>query len=328
MSTSLGTFSSLVATNSYISSLFVDSLTVGFSTGYIYMPDLVTASLSSLQINTGFIYAQYGQISTVSASAVYGKFYGDGSALTGISGGGGSFSIPVFVSTNTLSTNLLTASNISTNAISTNQAFIALLSSPAIYGTFYGDGTGLTGISGGGGGSFSIPVFVSTNTLSTNLLTASNISTNAISTNQAFIALLSSPAIYGTFYGDGTGLTGISGGGGGMSALPPVLSTTLLSTGLLTANNISSTQASISSLTVNSLQIGDTTGYITMGDLLTNSISTNNAYISSIKDAGYPINLVGYGGIRITDTATGGTGILSVDAGGALKWNGSNVTLT
>ena len=113
-----------------------------------------------------------------------------------------------------------------------------------------------------------------------------------------------------------------------MSALPPVLSTTLLSTGLLTANNISSTQASISSLTVNSLQIGDTTGYITMGDLLTNSISTNNAYISSIKDAGYPINLVGYGGIRITDTATGGTGILSVDAGGALKWNGSNVTLT
>jgi hypothetical protein len=275
MSTSQGTFSSIVATNGYISSLFVDSLTVGFSTGYIYMPDIVTASLSSLQINTGNIYAQYGQISTVSASAVYGKFYGDGSALTGISGGGGggSFSIPVLVSTNTLSTNLLTASNISTNMISTNQAFIALLSSPAIYGTFYGDGSALTGIIGGGGG------------------------------------------------------------GGGMSALPPVLSTTWLSTGLLTASNISATtistsQAYISSLTVNTLQIGETTGYITMGDLLTNSISTNKAYISSINDAGYPINLIGYGGVKIIDTQSGYSGILSIGAGGALKWNGSNVTLT
>jgi hypothetical protein len=65
-----------------------------------------------------------------------------------------------------------------------------------------------------------------------------------------------------------------------------------------------------------------------MGDVLTNSVSTNRAYISTIGDSGYPINLVGYGGIRITDTATGGTGILSVDPGGALKWNNSNVTLT
>ena len=65
-----------------------------------------------------------------------------------------------------------------------------------------------------------------------------------------------------------------------------------------------------------------------MGDVLTNSVSTNHAYISTIADTGYPINLVGYGGIRITDTQTGGTGVLSVDSGGALKWNGSNVYLT
>jgi hypothetical protein len=81
-------------------------------------------------------------------------------------------------------------------------------------------------------------------------------------------------------------------------------------------------------LTVNTLQIGETTGYITMGDLLTNSISTNKAYISSINDAGYPINLIGYGGVKITDTQSGYSGILSIGAGGALKWNGSNVTLT
>jgi hypothetical protein len=154
-----------------------------------------------------------------------------------------------------------------------------------------------------------------------------------ISTNNAFITLLSSPAIYGKFYGDGSALTGVSGGGGGISYIPAILSTTWLSTGLLTASNISANtistaQAFISSLTVDALQIGETTGYITMGDLLTNSISTNNAYISSIKDGGFPINLVGYGGVRITDTQSGYSGVLSIGAGGALKWNGSNVTLT
>jgi hypothetical protein len=266
MSTSLGTFSSINATYGYISSLVVDSFTIGFSTGYISMTDVVATSLSSMLINTGNLRA-----TTISSAGIYGKFYGDGSALTGVSGGGGAFSIPIFVSTNTLSTNLITASNISTNAISTNQAFITLLSSPAIYGTFYGDGTNLTGVSGGGGG--------------------------------------------------------------GMASLPPILSTTLLSTGLLTACNISSatistTQAFISSLTVNTLQIGETTGFITMGDLLTNSISTNNAYISSIKDTGYPINLVGYGGVRITDTQSGYSGILSVNTSGQLLWNGSNVNLS
>ena len=155
-----------------------------------------------------------------------------------------------------------------------------------------------------------------------------------ISTNNAFITLLSSPAIYGKFYGDGSAITGISGGGsGGIASLPPILSTTLLSTGLLTARNISTTtisttQGFISSLTVNTLQIGETTGFITMGDLLTNSISTNRAYISSINDTGYPINLIGYGGVKIIDTQTGYSGILSVNSIGELLWNGSNVNLT
>ena len=155
-----------------------------------------------------------------------------------------------------------------------------------------------------------------------------------ISTNNAFITLLSSPAIYGKFYGDGSAITGISGGGsGGIASLPPILSTTLLSTGLLTARNISTTtisttQGFISSLTVNTLQIGETTGFITMGDLLTNSISTNRAYISSINDTGYPINLIGYGGVKIIDTQTGYSGILSVNSSGELLWNGSNVNLT
>ena len=65
-----------------------------------------------------------------------------------------------------------------------------------------------------------------------------------------------------------------------------------------------------------------------MGDLLTNSISTNRAYISSINDTGYPINLIGYGGVKIIDTQTGYSGILSVNSSGELLWNGSNVNLS
>ena len=65
-----------------------------------------------------------------------------------------------------------------------------------------------------------------------------------------------------------------------------------------------------------------------MGDILTNSISTSRAYISTIGDAGYPINLVGYGGVKITDTQSGYSGILSVNSSGELLWNGSNVSVT
>jgi hypothetical protein len=64
-----------------------------------------------------------------------------------------------------------------------------------------------------------------------------------------------------------------------------------------------------------------------MGDVLANSVSTNHAYISTIGDAGYPINLVGYGGVKITDTQSGFSGILSVNSSGELCWNGNVVTV-
>jgi hypothetical protein len=65
-----------------------------------------------------------------------------------------------------------------------------------------------------------------------------------------------------------------------------------------------------------------------MGDVLANSVSTNQAYISTIRDAGFPINLVGYGGIRIRDTQSGQSGVLSVNSSGELCWNGGVVTVT
>jgi hypothetical protein len=117
---SQGNFSSIISPQAYISSLIVDQFTIGFSTGYILMPDIVATTVSSGIINTGLLNA-----AIISSSAVYGKFYGDGSALTGITSGGGGMSVvPPFLSTTTLSTNLLTASNVSTNGISTNNLYV------------------------------------------------------------------------------------------------------------------------------------------------------------------------------------------------------------
>jgi hypothetical protein len=86
---------------------------------------------------------------------------------------------------------------------------------------------------------FSIPPVLSTNFLSTGFLSASNVSAITMSTNYGFFSTISAGTIFAKFVGDGSGLTGIPSGG--ISIVPPVLSTTLLSTGILTASNISTT---------------------------------------------------------------------------------------
>jgi hypothetical protein len=152
---SLGIFSSISATTYYISSLTVDSLFIGSNTGYINMGDVIATSLSTSILNVGYIGAQtistivlsttLGIFSTISSGTIYGKFIGDGSQLTGISGTG-SYSVPPILSTNLLSTGLLTASNISAISLSTNYGFFSTLSSGQISGKFIGDGSGLLNV--------------------------------------------------------------------------------------------------------------------------------------------------------------------------------------
>jgi hypothetical protein len=178
-----GTFSSIISPQAYISSLVVDQFTIGFSTGYISMPDLLVNTISSQLINVGILNAL-----TISTNFIYGQFIGDGSQLTGISGGGGSSAVPPFLSTNTLSTNTLTASNISTNSISTNYGFFSTISAGTITAKFVGDGSGLTGISGTV--TTALPPILSTTLLSTNLLTAANVSTNSLSEKSIRFKLL------------------------------------------------------------------------------------------------------------------------------------------
>ena len=54
---SQGTFSSIISPQANISSLIVDQFTIGFSTGYILMPDIVATTVSSGIINTGLLNA-------------------------------------------------------------------------------------------------------------------------------------------------------------------------------------------------------------------------------------------------------------------------------
>jgi hypothetical protein len=136
-----------VAKNSYISSLIVDSLTLGIYNGYISMTDVLTSTLSSVIINTGSL-----NVMNISTTNVYASYlYGDGSGLTNVGGGGGGGGIsivPPELSTTFLSTGLLTACNISTYSISTTHGFFSSISANTVYAKFIGDGSDITNVGG------------------------------------------------------------------------------------------------------------------------------------------------------------------------------------
>ena len=127
-----------------------------------------------------------------------------------------------------------------------------------------------------------------------NTVISSNISTSSLSTNYGFFSTISSGNIYGKHYGDGSALTGIATG---MSALPPTLSTALMSSGIITGNlistlNISTTFGYISSLTVDSLSFGIANGFINMGDVITTSMSSIQTFTSSLLTTNLQVGIV------------------------------------
>ena len=275
---------------------------------------IVPPVLSTTFLSTGFLSASnisaitmstnYGFFSTISAGTIYGRFVGDGSGLIGVSG---LSIIPPVLSTTFLSTGFLSASNVSAITMSTNYGFFSTISAGTIYGRFAGDASLLTAIPNTGA-VLTVSNNVTTVSNSVNyLLTVSNTSAITTSTGYGFFSTISAGTIYGRFVGDGSGLTGITSGG--VSIIPPVLSTTLLSTGILTARSISTLvistnagfassfyinslttstasallgsfssisagRAYISSLTVDSLFIGNDIGFTNMGDIIATSLST------------------------------------------------------
>jgi len=123
---------------------------------------------------------------------------------------------------------------------------------------------------------------------------SSNVSAAVVSTNYGFFSTISTGSVYGKHFGDGSALTGIASG---MSALPPILSTTVMSSGILTGNlistlNLSTTFGYISSLTVDSLSFGVANGYINMGDVITTSISSIQTFTSSLLTTNLQVGIV------------------------------------
>jgi hypothetical protein len=116
-----------------------------------------------------------------------------------------------------------------------------------------------------------------------------------MSTSFGFFSTISTGSIYGRHIGDGSLLTGLPAGG--LTALPPILSTTIMSSGIITGNlvstlNISSALGYISSLTVDSLSFGIANGFINMGDVITTSISSIQTFTSSLLTTNLQVGIV------------------------------------
>ena len=129
---------------------------------------------------------------SVSAPAVRGKHYGDGSSLTGIIAAGG-------IATD--STKLpLTGGTLTGSLTGTTATFINSVSALALSGTHFGDGSKLTGVIASGG----------TATDSTKLPLAGGTLTGALTGDRGvFTVSLSAPNLSGVHHGDGSNLTGV-----------------------------------------------------------------------------------------------------------------------
>ena len=230
----------------FISSLTVNTLTLGTTSGYINTGDLIANSLSTYQVFTSSISALNANVSTLSTSAGFGnftgKFTGDGSGLTGVlvSGSGGSFTSISnsgnLSNTGTLGVgSLLTASNgISTTTISTSSAYIGALT----VGTASDSGL------------FNVGGLLSAN-LGLNVAGAAFTTTGATTTHNNAVS--------------------ITTGGLQVGGLATLSNTATLQGGLSTTT-ISTSSAYINTLTVNSESIAST---LAVGGLITASAGAN-----------------------------------------------------
>jgi trimeric autotransporter adhesin len=214
---------------------------------------LAVSNLSAVTISTSF-----GFFSTISAGTIFGRFVGDGSLLT---------NLPVTSALTTVSNSLVTTSN---NLSTVSNSGVT-------------NATNITTVSNS--------VTAVSNTVNY-LLAVSNLSAITMSTSFGFFSTISAGTVFGRFVGDGSLLTGIVGSGG-MSYVPPVLSTTLLSTGILTARSISTIVTSTSYGFFSTISAGTVYGrFVGDGSLLTglpvgvtSILSTQALYTSSISSA-------------------------------------------
>jgi hypothetical protein len=271
--------------------------------------NLSSATLSTSEgvlssIFTGFLSTGQGQFSSLRGNTVTAnRFFGDGSALTGLPTSGGITALPPALSSATLSTSEGILSSIYVGFLSTGQGqFSSLRGNTVTANRFFGDGSALTGLPTSGGMT-ALPPALSSATLSTSEGILSSIYVGFLSTGQGqFSSLRGNTVTANRFFGDGSALTGLPTSGGGITALPPALSSATLSTseGILSSiyvGFLSTGQGQFSSLRGNTVTanrfFGDgsaLTGLPTSGGGITTlppalssaTLSTSEGILSSI----------------------------------------------
>jgi hypothetical protein len=217
----------ITSAQGYISSLIVDVLSFGLSNSYISMGDVIATSISTIQTFTSSLLTinlQVGNVSSLSYIAFPGLQQGYTQSIIAEQSTGTGFQELLFYkgSTTTDRIRMQTTGSIVFEPGVSARVFPAVGSNvtPAM----------IINASSNVGIGIAVPTVA--------LDVAGTGRFQILSTQQLFVSSISSGLVYGRFAGDGSLLTGIVGAGGGLSYIPPILSTTLLSTGNLTASTI------------------------------------------------------------------------------------------
>ena len=242
----------------------------------------ITTILSSASISANTLSAYNVTVfNSISAPAISGVHYGDGSRLIGLNPNGqaayalltggvvnGNLNAPAgyYITT------ILSSASVSANTLSAyNATFFNSISAPAISGVHYGDGSRLTGVaSSNPNGQAAYALLTGGVTIGnlnaaagyyiTTILSSASISANTLSAyNVTIFNSISAPAISGVHYGDGSRLTGVAAtnpngqaayalltGGvtnGNLNAAAGYYITTILSSASISANTLSAYNA-------------------------------------------------------------------------------------
>ena len=285
----------ITSAQGYISSLIVDVLSFGLSNSYISMGDVIATSMSTIQTFTSSLLTinlQVGNVSSLSYIAFPGLQQGYAQ------------SVIAEQSTGTGTQELLFYKGSTTTDRIRMQTTGSIIFEPGVSArVFPAVGSNVTpamiiNASSNVGIGIAIPTVA--------LDVAGSGRFQILSTQQLFVSSISSGLVYGRFAGDGSLLTGIVGASGGMSFIPPILSTTLLSTGNLTASTIntdilntrlfSTASGSASTFTIGTLFAG------TISSASIGSVLTAAGAFSSISAGTANIDILN---ARLFSTATG-----------------------
>ena len=267
--------------------------------------NVIASNISAATLSTN-----YGFFSTISSGNIYGKHYGDGSALTGITSATGAGV------TSTLSTLVFLTSSISSAYIISQQGYISSLTVDFLTLGFNPGYVSMGDIIATSLSTIAIQV----QTLTTGTLTAGNISTISISTNYGFFSTISAGTFFGKYVGDASLLTNIPNNGAVLSVSNAGVTNT---TNITTVSNISvygsntgvTNTANI--LTVSNIAInGSNTGVTNTANILTisNTTVTNTANILTISNTTVTntANITTVSNIAINGSNTGVTNTANI----------------